>query len=188
MTHPTYTPKLAAVICVLVSKGHNLQAISELPSMPNRVTLSKWLSRHPEFRRLYDVACARRTFVFRRSKTDPRAPRHPSRLYTPELAERICEQVLDGYSLNQISQRPGMPHISNMSWWLNRHDDFRRKYAWASHLRNMAIGDEVIVLADRCDDVPANCSPEAHLDWTRRMIGERKQRFGTLVPKKDWLA
>ena len=188
MTRTTYTPELAAAICACAAEGQNLQAISELPSMPNRVTLHRWLNRHAEFRRLYDEACARRAFVLIRPKTDRHAPRRPSPIYTPELAQLICDEVLDGFSLSEISQLPGMPHLSNINMWLNRHEDFRRGYAAACQVRCEAIAEDILDMAYDCLLEPYECSPREQLARTRLRIGLQKQRLAMLTPKKDWLA
>ena len=187
MTRTTYTPQLAAEVCALVEAGHNLQAISERPAMPDRVTLHRWLNRHGDFRRMYDAACARRAFVLIRPKTGPEAPRRPSPIYTPELARQICLHILEGESLNKVSRRQGMPHLSNISMWLDRHEDFRRRYAIACEMRDDILGDEILALAENCLLEPYNVAPRDQIAWTRLRIGVRVQRLAQLTPKKDWL-
>ena len=188
MTRSTYTSELAAAICARAAKGQNLRAISEQPGMPNRVTLHRWLNRHAEFRRRYDEACARRAFVLIRPKTDPAAPRRRSPIYTPELGQLICDHLLDGLSLNQVSHLPGMPHLSNINMWLNRHEDFRRSYVWACHFRNEAIADRILAIADSCTSEPDDVAPYEQLARIKLQIAALKQRYAVLTPKKDWLA
>jgi hypothetical protein len=51
-----YTSALAESVCELVSDGHGLQTISEMPGFPTRRTIRRWIAEHADFRAMYETA------------------------------------------------------------------------------------------------------------------------------------
>ena len=58
--------------------------------------------------------------------------------YTPDLADRVCELLLEGLSLRKIEKVPGLPSKRAILNWLLDHEEFRRKYELA---RMMMVED-----------------------------------------------
>jgi len=54
MARPTsYTVKLAARICGLISNGGNLETIPKKPGIPTKTTIRRWMGQYPEFYAAY---------------------------------------------------------------------------------------------------------------------------------------
>jgi hypothetical protein len=68
--------------------------------------------------------------------------------YSQELADKICERLIDGESLRRISKRPGMPNASTVCRWLAAHEDFREQYARAREAQADTLADEALYIAD----------------------------------------
>ena len=69
-------------------------------------------------------------------------------IYNEECAEKICELLASGVSLNKICQRDDMPGISTVSRWIEEKPLFRAKYALAREKQADAIFDECLDIAD----------------------------------------
>ena len=51
--------------------------------------------------------------------------------YDVEIAEKICERLVNGESLRAICADPAMPGRATVFRWLARNQEFRRSYALA---------------------------------------------------------
>lgn len=51
-----YTTELSETICLLVAEGCSVREISELPDMPGKTTVFRWLAMIPDFRDRYALA------------------------------------------------------------------------------------------------------------------------------------
>ena len=51
--------------------------------------------------------------------------------YTKELADKLCELLAEGKSINQISKMRGMPQRSTVWGWQDEHPEFFDKTARA---------------------------------------------------------
>jgi hypothetical protein len=63
--------------------------------------------------------------------------------YTPEMAELICDQLLDGTSLRDICKAPNMPSRATVFRWLHKNRDFREKYAISKSLQLDDLEEEI---------------------------------------------
>ena len=59
-----------------------------------------------------------------KSKNAPPKKRGAPSLYTPQLAEKICALIEEGYSERKIATMPGMPHVTTITRWKTEHPDF----------------------------------------------------------------
>ena len=51
--------------------------------------------------------------------------------YTKALTKKICDHLVNGKSLREISELSGMPNRATVFRWLREHDEFRDQYARA---------------------------------------------------------
>ena len=67
--------------------------------------------------------------------------------YSAEIAETICERLLNGESLRAICADPAMPARATVFRWLARNQEFRRSYALARqcHAEDFAFETLAIV-------------------------------------------
>jgi hypothetical protein len=97
----------------------------------------------------------------------------PSR-YSAELADAICNHIAGGRSLRSFCQADGAPNKTTVLRWLQKDEEFARKYALARDLQADMLADEVIDIADQAED--ANIG--------RLKIDARKWTAAKFAPKK----
>jgi hypothetical protein len=74
-------------------------------------------------------------------------------LYTPELADAICERLSNGESLNAICAADGMPSEAAVRLWaLDDRDGFAAKYARARELQAHALAELAVTEAAKASD------------------------------------
>ena len=98
--------------------------------------------------------------------------------YLAEVAEDICNLLMSGESLLDISKRPGMPAQSTIYKWLNEQAEFSEKYARARETQADYFVDEMIAIADSVVADPAAVAK------AKLRIDTRKWSASKLSPRK----
>lgn len=78
---------------------------------------------------------------------EAKAPGRPS-TFTQEIADRICEALIEGRSLRSICEAEDMPAASSVFKWLGEHRAFSEQYAHAREAQADALFDEMLQIAD----------------------------------------
>ncbi len=175
--------------------GETIASLAADPALPALATLYRWLKTHPELRERLGEARARRTWMMRRRWPRKGGRFEPAPLYSEALAQSICEGVLDGLTVHEVLAAPGMPHVATLYNWLNRHPAFARMFAIACHLRNQALADEVLAIAETCLETPDEpgrppLTVRDRIDRAKLQIDGRKWRLASLTPKRyrlEWM-
>ena len=94
--------------------------------------------------------------------------------YGAEIAETICDRLVNGESLRAICADPGMPAKATVFRWLASNEDFRRSYALARECQAEDFADAILEIADGCSDIR----------HARRRIGVLKLAAGRMAPRK----
>jgi hypothetical protein len=68
--------------------------------------------------------------------------------YSRELADRVCELLIDGCSLRKICGMPGMPSRRSVFYWLQSSPEFRERYEIARLMQVEYWAHEIIEIAD----------------------------------------
>ena len=108
--------------------------------------------------------------------------------YTPELADLICEQIVEGKSLSMICRPNGMPKLSTIFGWFRKHPDFAENYARAVDQRVETFAEQIVEIAD-----------DGTNDWVEvldkdgavshyQVNGEAVQRSRLRVDARKWIA
>jgi len=71
--------------------------------------------------------------------------------YTQDIADRICEAILDGQSLRSICGAADMPGRATVMHWLANNSQFRDQYARAKEEQADVLADEIVAIADEDD-------------------------------------
>lgn len=109
---------------------------------------------------------------------DNRQPKKTPVRYSPEIAERILEGIMNGKGLNTVCQGDDMPTEHAVREWVQDDvDGFASKYARARAIQAERFADELIQLADRASD-----SETAQVQ--RLKIDTRKWVISKILPKK----
>ena len=80
---------------------------------------------------------------------DPAPYKLPWRhVYTEEVADRICDEVAAGRTLERIAiEEVWAPSLRQMHYWMNEHADFQSAYEFARRLRAEKLAEETLDVA-----------------------------------------
>ena len=95
-------------------------------------------------------------------------------LYADEIADAICEAIIEGGALYRICEQEGFPSENTVYRWIEEKPEFREKYARARELQQDREADKIVVIADETTDP----------NKARLQIDARKWRASKLAPKK----
>lgn len=126
-------------------------------------------------------------------KPSPRKTGRPT-VYTEELGDYICNELVSGRSLRSICTDEGVPPVGTVLRWLAQdlHVGFREQYAKARELQADALFDETLQIADtqvvgrkvKIDkDGNEEITEEDMIAHRRLQIDVRKWIAGKLRPK-----
>lgn len=105
----------------------------------------------------------------------PKAKMGRPSVYSQELADKICEQIVLGRSLRSICNDDDMPSIASVIKWLREKDDFSTQYARAKE-------EQADTLADDMEDIARD--KDIDVQRARLIIDTRKWSASKLKPKK----
>jgi hypothetical protein len=102
--------------------------------------------------------------------------------YTQEIADSICERLIDGQSLRTICLDEAMPSASTVCRWLTLVPKFSEQYAHAREAQADTLADEILDIAD-----------DGSNDWMVRdgkleYNGDHVQRSRLRVDSRKWIA
>lgn len=103
--------------------------------------------------------------------------------YTPELAARICEEMIGGKSLTKVCQMEGMPAKRTVMYWRTKYPEFEKLYRIAQQERAEAYIDEIIDIAD---DTSGDYYTDA--EGNKRVDTEHINRSRLKVDTRKWIA
>lgn len=96
--------------------------------------------------------------------------------YSEELADTICDLLMDGNSLVKICEQDGMPHRSTVIRWMAADEDFATRCARAREAQADFMDDKIL-------DVANASTPETAVA-DRVKIAAYQWRAAKLQPKK----
>lgn len=106
--------------------------------------------------------------------------------YSEELADAICERLMDGESLRAICADENMPGKTTVFRWLASNETFRDQYAKAREAQAEAMADEMLDIADNGSN-----------DWMKKNFGEETRwvenaeairRSALRIDTRKWIA
>lgn len=107
--------------------------------------------------------------------------------FTQEIADEICEGLIEGKSLRSICLRDDMPSAGTVCRWLGDSQTFREQYERARDAQADTLADEIIDIADdgsndfMGDDEKYNGDAVAR---SKLRVDARKWVAAKLKPKK----
>ncbi len=113
-------------------------------------------------------------------------------IFSPEIANRICERIASGETLRQVCSDPSMPAKTTVLRWLAQAQraDFRDQYARARELMGDSLAEEVIAIADDdAGDAMSDGKGGQTIDWqnvqrSRLRVDARKWFASKVAPRK----
>lgn len=98
-------------------------------------------------------------------------------LYTPELADEVCERIACGESLKAIAREQDKPDERQFYRWLRDNEEFRQQYTLAREAQGDADADAVSDIGQRAltGEIDANAARVA-IDALKWSAGKRKPK------------
>ena len=114
--------------------------------------------------------------------------------YTEALADEICERLVRGESLTQITKDSHMPNVATVYRWLNKYEDFCNMYTRAREDQADTLADQIVAIADEHPDTVTILDKDggvlevkvdsALIAWQKNRIEARKWTAAKLKPRK----
>jgi hypothetical protein len=105
----------------------------------------------------------------------PRGAGRPS-VYSEEVADEICERMIEGEELVKICKDDWMPARSTVYRWMANDDVFRTRIACAREGLADHVANEIANISASCTDATANADRVklAALQWRASKLAPRK--------------
>lgn len=115
-------------------------------------------------------------------------------IYTPELADLICDRLAAGQSLRAVCEDEGMPDEKTVrTWAIEGVQGFSPQYARARELGYLAMADELLDIADdgtndfitktNADGSTYEQVNSEHIQRSRLRVDTRKWMLSKALPK-----
>ena len=106
--------------------------------------------------------------------------------FTPEIGDKICDQISEGKSLRTICASEKMPTKGTVFRWLAKNKDFENQYARARVESTNALFEELLDICDNAtnDWMEQNAKDEDRKIW--KLNGEHVQRSRLRVDTRKW--
>jgi hypothetical protein len=114
--------------------------------------------------------------------------------YDVEIAETICDRLVNGESLRSICADPAMPSRATVFRWLARNQEFGQLYVFARQCQAEDLADEILKIADDssrdykkkigADGRETWVVDRAHIARCRLRIATRKRILAWMAPRK----
>jgi hypothetical protein len=130
--------------------------------------------------------------VLNNEETTPKKVGRPSD-YTKELGDLLCAKIVEGKSLRSILFEEDMPDKSTVFRWLRIHKEFSDNYANSVEERTLALGEEIIDIADdgtndymtiTRGDTSYNVEDREVTNRSKLRVETRKWLMSKMQPKK----
>ena len=108
-------------------------------------------------------------------------------IFNQELANKICHELSQGYSLRTVCLPEEMPAISSIFNWFRTHPDFLAQYARAKEESADAMAEEILDIADETISVikgGAEKKSSALAQAQRLRVDTRKWIMSKMKPKR----
>lgn len=97
-------------------------------------------------------------------------------LFTEELGDEICAEIMSGKSLVRILEKEGMPDARSVYRWLREHEAFCRNYEKAKEDQADYFVEDILKIADEAD--------ATNVQVARLRVDTRKWAASKFKPKK----
>jgi hypothetical protein len=105
-------------------------------------------------------------------------------IYTPELADEICERVATGEPLAQVCRDDHMPAVRTVYDWIERDTELSARFARARVAGFDCIADQALEIADDVSEDPASRRVRTDVrlkllaKWDPKRYGDRMNLAG----------
>lgn len=108
--------------------------------------------------------------------------------FTPELGDKVCAEIVMGYSLRTICKNESMPCVATIFNWFRKYPQFLEQYEKAKEAQADMLAEELL---DICDDGANDWMEKTgkegeSIGW--QLNGEHVQRSRLRVDTRKWIA
>lgn len=107
--------------------------------------------------------------------------------YSQQLADAICELLVDGKSLRTICSTAKMPSRSTVIRWLAENEGFRNHYARARELQADTLAEEILDIADKAV-LGERLKKDGKGKVLERQTGDMVERSKLMIDARKWYA
>lgn len=107
--------------------------------------------------------------------------------YSPQLADAICDLLVDGKSLRTICSTAKMPSRSTVIRWLAENEAFRNQYARARELQADTLAEEILDIADKAV-LGERLKKDGKGKVLERQTGDMVERSKLMIDVRKWYA
>lgn len=120
--------------------------------------------------------------------TEGKKPTGRPSLYSQEMADRICSEIIQGYSLRTICKPDDMPSVVTILTWLREKPSFLTQYEKAKEEQADALAEEMLDIADdgTNDWMVKTGKGGESVGW--QLNGEHVQRSRLRLDARKWIA
>lgn len=106
-------------------------------------------------------------------------------MFTEEMAERICDGLMEGKSLVKICEEKGMPNRRTVLRWMEANDAFATRCARAREMQADLMDDKIADLIESVtpESAPADRVKLSALQWRASKLAPKK--YGDKVAVTD---
>ncbi|HFF3032691.1 TPA: terminase small subunit protein [Stenotrophomonas maltophilia] len=107
--------------------------------------------------------------------------------YSQQLADAICNLLVDGKSLRTICSTAKMPSRSTVIRWLAENEAFRNHYARARELQADTLAEEILDIADKAV-LGERLKKDGKGKVLERQTGDMVERSKLMIDARKWYA
>ncbi|MGN7766981.1 terminase small subunit protein [Stenotrophomonas sp. 22692] len=107
--------------------------------------------------------------------------------YSQQLADGICDLLVDGKSLRTICSTAKMPSRSTVIRWLAENEAFRNQYARARELQADTLAEEILDIADKAV-LGERLKKDGKGKVLERQTGDMVERSKLMIDARKWYA
>ncbi len=107
--------------------------------------------------------------------------------YSQQLADAICDLLVDGKSLRTICSTAKMPSRSTVIRWLAENEAFRNQYARARELQADTLAEEILDIADKAV-LGERLKKDGKGKVLERQTGDMVERSKLMIDVRKWYA
>ncbi len=171
-----YTREIAGRFLGELMRGRTTAEVCGDPGMPDHTTINRW------------VAADRDDFAVRyQAARQVGGRRHAAVPYSPEIADRVLAELMEGKLLADVCSDPDMPSVKSLREWVKEDKDgFRKRYLEAREIGFQTIADETLKIVD---DRRNDWIVQLREDGTTEIIldPQRVKRAVLRVKARHWL-
>ncbi len=108
-------------------------------------------------------------------------------IFNDQIAELICQGIMEKSSLSEVCSKEGMPHRSTVFVWLAStnpmYKDFQDRYARAYEIKLQCLADDILNIADN----PKNLGKIKDENGNEKTVYEDVKRSALKVDSRKWI-